>query len=75
MSQPAEPMTTFTLDEWRAYKKAVRRLKRVQRMQQAKPVPPDAWLAAVERDDRTDPYEHERASDVAHLASMERKPA
>ena len=25
MSQPAEPMTTFTLDEWRAYKRAVRR--------------------------------------------------
>ena len=62
-----EPMTTFTLDEWRAYKRATRRLKYVQRMQQAKAVRPDAWLAAVERDDRTDPYEARRpASEPAH---------
>ncbi len=53
----AEPMTTFTLDEWRAYKRAVRRLKYVQRMQQGKEANPGSWLAAVDRDDRTDPHE------------------
>ena len=62
----AEPMTTFTLDEWRAYKRATRRLKYVQRMQDAKPAQPDAWLAAVDRDDRTDPHErHGAALEVA----------
>ena len=53
----AEPMTTFTLDEWRAYKRAVRHLKYVQRRRQGKEADPEAWLAACERDALTDPYE------------------
>ncbi len=69
----AEPMTTFTLDEWRAYKRAIRHLKYVQRMRQSNEADPTAYLEALRREH--DPYEHERASDVAHLASMERKPA
>jgi hypothetical protein len=59
MNQPAEPMTTFTLDEWRAYKRAVRRLKYVQRRRQGKEADPAAWLAACARDSLTDPYEQE----------------
>ena len=65
----AEPMTTFALDEWRAYKRAVRSLKYVQRMQQVKPVSPAAWLAAVDRDDRTDRYEREQAPALEVAAS------
>ncbi len=59
MSQAAEPMTTFTLDEWRAYKRAIRRLKYVQRQRQGKEADPAAWLAAVRRDEATDPYEEQ----------------
>ena len=59
MSQPAEPMTTFTLDEWRAYKRAVRRLKYAQRQRQSHEADPAAWLAACERDALTDPYEEQ----------------
>ena len=57
MSQPAEPMTTFTLDEWRAYKRAVRRLKYAQRQQQGKEADPAAYLEALRREH--DPYEHD----------------
>jgi hypothetical protein len=57
MSWAEEPMTTFTVDEWRAYKRATRNLRYAQRMQQRKEPDPEPWLAAVERDDLTDPHE------------------
>ncbi len=53
----AEPMTTFTLDEWRAYKRAVRQLKYVQRRRQGKEADPVAYLEALRREH--DPYEHD----------------
>ncbi len=51
----AEPMTTFTLDEWRAYKRAIRHLKYVQRMRQSNEADPTAYLEALRREH--DPYE------------------
>jgi hypothetical protein len=57
MSWAEEPMTTFTVDEWRAYKRAMRRLNHVHRLQQVQEPDPKPWLAAVARDDRRDPYE------------------
>ncbi len=53
----AEPMTTFTLDEWRAYKRVIRRLKYVQRRRQGKEADPAAFLEALRRE--YDPYEHD----------------
>jgi hypothetical protein len=52
-----EPMTTFSDDEWRAYKRATRNLRYRQRMEQVKEPAPAAWLAAVDRDE--DPAERE----------------
>jgi hypothetical protein len=64
MNNLPEPMTTFDADEWRAYKRATRNLKYRQRMEQVKASANvtgfTAWLAAVERDDLTDPAERER---------------
>ncbi len=50
---------TNVMDEWRAYKRAVRRLKYVQRMQQGKEADPAAFLEAVRRDDAGDPYQEQ----------------
>ena len=55
-----EPMTTFTLAEWRAYKKAVRRLKYARRMQQGKEPNPAEFIQALRRDDAGDRFHEEQ---------------
>ncbi len=52
-----EPMTTFSEAEWRAYKRSIRHIRYVLRRRQTREADPAAWLAAVDRDDWTDPYE------------------
>jgi hypothetical protein len=61
MMHDDEPMGSFDENEWRAYKRAQRHLAYVKRMQQVKEADPRAWLAALERDDKTDPYEERPA--------------
>ncbi len=47
----------LTYDDWRALKAATRHRRYLERMTAADEVSAAAWLAAVERDDRTDPHE------------------
>ena len=67
----AEPMTTFTLDEWRAYKRAVRRLKFAQRMQQGKEADPAAFLEAVRRDDAGDRYAEQQPAPAVDAVTQQ----
>lgn len=76
MMRLEEPMTTFSDDEWRAYKGISRARRHQQRM--AAELPADverriaAWLQAVYRDDRTDPAMVESTNfvEVAEQASV-----
>ena len=58
--------TALTHEEWRIIKATTRRAAFERRMAEADEAGADNWLAAVERDDRTDPYEHPRDRDVSH---------
>ena len=49
----------FTLESWRIFKKATRYRRYLQRQIECDQVTVPAWLAAVDRDDRTDPYNSE----------------
>ena len=49
----------LTYDEWKRIKRATRHRQHLERLQEADEASADAWLAAVERDDRTDPYEQQ----------------
>ena len=49
----------LSYDDWRALKAATRHRRYLERMAEADEATADAWLAAVERDDRTDPYQQE----------------
>ena len=55
MTWPAAIPLTYA--DWRALKAATRHRRYLERMAEADEVSAAAWLAAVERDDRTDPYE------------------
>ena len=55
MKRDDEPMTTFDDAEWRMYKRATRRLQHRQRLDRTTEADPAPWLAAVRRDDATDP--------------------
>ncbi len=55
MMRDDEPMTTFDDAEWRAYKRATRRLQQRRRLERTTEADPVPWLAAVRRDDATDP--------------------
>ncbi len=48
----------LTYDGWRALKAATRHQRYQERLHQGDDASAGAWLAAVARDDRTDPYEH-----------------
>ena len=61
MTHELEPMTTFDDNEWRAYKRATRRLHRRPPLELVRDVEPRSWLQAVERDDLADPVEREPA--------------
>ncbi len=50
-----EPMTTFDDNEWRVYKRATRNLHHKQRLERTTEADPVPWLAAVRRDDATEP--------------------
>ena len=62
----------LTYEEWRIIKATTRRAAHERRLAEADEAGADNWLAAVARDDRTDPYEHDRASDVAHMSRSTR---
>ncbi len=49
--------TPFDYAEWRAFKAATRHRRYLQRLIDGDQERAADWLAAVERDDRTDPYE------------------
>ena len=55
MKRDAEPMITFDDNEWRVYKRATRNLRHRQRLERTKEPDHKPWLAAVRRDDATDP--------------------
>ena len=69
MSWADEPMTAFSVDEWRAYKRATRRLKYVQRVQQVKEPDPAEFLAAVRRDDAGDHFLEEQTAPALEVAA------
>ena len=50
-------MMPLTVEDWRALKAATRHRRYLERMAEADDASAADWLAAVERDDRTDPYE------------------
>jgi hypothetical protein len=55
----------FNLDRkpWWSSKQAERIRRYRRRMAQLREAEPTAWLAAVDRDDRTDPAEHHRGDE------------
>ena len=55
MMRHDEPMTTFDENEWRVFKRATRNLRHRQRLERTTEADPAPWLAAVRRDDATDP--------------------
>ncbi len=55
MMRDDDPKLTLDEAEWRAYKRATRNLRHRQRLKQVREAEPAAWLAAVDRDDLTDP--------------------
>ena len=56
------PWQPLTYDDWRRIKSATRHRRSLERMAEADEASADAWLAAVARDDRTDPYEQQEAA-------------
>ena len=54
-----------TIEDWRMLKRATRHRKHLERLAEADEASADTWLAAVERDDRTDPYEPVKRQVVA----------
>ena len=69
MSWADAPMTTLSVDEWRAYKRATRRLKYAQRLQQVTEPDPTEFLAAVRRDDAGDHVLEEQAAPALEVAA------
>ncbi len=55
MKRDDEPMTTFDDAEWRAYKRFTRTLHHKRRLERTTEADPAPWLAAIRRDDATDP--------------------
>ena len=51
--------TPLTYDEWKRIKSATRWRRYLERQAEAAEASADAWLAAVDRDDRTDPHERQ----------------
>ena len=49
----------LTIEDWRALKAATRHRRYLARLAEADEASADAWLAAVERDDWTDPYDEQ----------------
>ena len=59
MKYDPEHLIAVAEAQHRAYKRATRRLQHQRRLERTTEADPVLWLAAVERDDRTDPAERE----------------
>ncbi len=56
MMRDDAPMTTLSADEWAQFKRATRHMQFMQRLGRVAETTPAEFLAAVKRDDATDPY-------------------
>lgn len=59
MEAELDPKLTLDEDEWRFLKRTTRQLRHRRRLEEATEANTAPWLAALERDDLTDPVERE----------------
>jgi len=57
MKPDPEPLIAIAEAQHKAYKRATRRLQHRRRLEQVREPDPAPWLAAVRRDDATDPVQ------------------